>query len=166
MNPTHEQIIVSVTDPAVDRTVAGYDAQLAAYAEKRTHEALARVRFTGTVTAFRLRPLGVEARADVLSQPSEARQLLRATRAGLVSWFEGCTVNGDGSLVLGTEHTLKLTDGAAFPLAAADDLDALFREWGGGWLDEIGAVVRDRATFHPRRSGPFSLPRSSAQAAT
>lgn len=161
-------LLISVSDPAIDRTTAGQTPLIERYAERRDVPSLAAVRlFTNDATAFRIRALSARARAAVLSEGGtpaagdrySPRQLLSAVRAGLVAVIRASTIV-DG-IPTGNEEVLATIPETAWPILTDEALDRLAQDYGGAVLDELGAVVLDRSAMHPRRTLHFSLPRSA-----
>lgn len=163
-------LVVSVNDPAIDRTAPVSAAQsdaIARYAERRTVDALDAVRMLVAPAAFRVRALSPIARTRCLAvggvpcandrySPS---QLLAAVRMGVVAVIREATLV-DGILT-GPEDVLATLPESDPPVLTDAALEGLQAAYGGATLDELGTVILDRAAMHPRRLTTFTLPRSA-----
>lgn len=161
-------LVVSVTDASIDRNAPSQDEAIARYAERRDVPTLQALRlWTNNPAAFMLRALSARARAAVLTEggtpaPGDRyspRQMLAAARAGIVSVIREAAIT-DG-IPTGAEEVLPTIPETAWPLLTDEALDALAETYGGGVLDEMGALVLDRSALNPRRVATFSLPRSA-----
>lgn len=152
VSPSAPTTIVSLNDPALDRTSRAYDAAAVVYLRSRHPDDRAALPvLTGeTLAEYVLDPLSLEALRWCERAETDVIRFQRAFRCACFVWRDS-----DGH-----EHKATGIDrGAGFPEAPDVWLEASVQAHGLDAVLEVGAVALQRAHVHPRARDPFSWPR-------
>lgn len=151
--------IAGYGDPAFDRDHDGFAAALRLYEQTRRPEHLAAIPLVpgARLTLWKLRPLTPAERTDVKGFATEDLRRFIAFRTAVVARIDGGAVSASGE-VTGPERPAPLMPNGK--LTSDDWLTEQVADAGGGIVDELGALVLQRATVHPKAPRPYRLPQS------
>ena len=161
-NPARELWVAQCADPgdpAFDTAHPQFAVCLARYIRTRSLDDLAKVPVLPGLrpALYLLRPLRTSERTDVLNQPGEALQRFVAVCTAVHKVLVGASI-ADGKVSGGTVVEATVSKGGALPMADAAWMDRLSEEAGGQIVDELGALVIQRANVHPTARGSYRLP--------
>lgn len=151
MSPSEPLWAASIFDPAIQIDAEGVTELAGAYARSRTLASLGALPLVEgeRLTLWRLRPLTVSERADVLAEVGEHRRALKAFRLACNARLDGATVV-NGALDGGTLVERGAATGEQWAQAQAD-------AFGASVVDELGSLALQRATVSPKAREPFKL---------